>query len=328
MKKVLVTGGAGYIGSQMLLHLREAKIFPCVVDNLCSGRRENVLWGDLYQQDVADETSLAQIIVANGIDTILHFAAHIVVEESTRDPFKYFHNNFGQSFRMLQTALQSGVRRFVFSSTAAVYGQGEERPLKESAPLAPLNPYGRSKLAVEMLLQSMAETWPDFRYVALRYFNVAGADKELRLGQDYARPTHLITRALKTALGKYERLEIFGTDYPTPDGTAIRDYIDIDDLCAAHLLALDYLERGGESNVFNLGYGTGFSVREVVRVVKTVTGEKFPVIESGRRAGDPPVLIADSSRAVAELGWTPRYNDLEKIVEAGWKWELKLAKKG
>ncbi len=327
MKNVLVTGGAGYIGSQMILHLHQAGYFPVVIDNLSSGKSENVLYGDFYQTDIADRAQVSRIIRDYDLDTVLHFAAFIVVEESVRQPWKYFQNNFIKGFNFLQTARQCGVKKFIFSSTAAVYGSGKDEPLSEDFPLNPLNPYGQSKAAMEMLLRSVSIAERDFRYVALRYFNVAGADKQLRLGQNYPCPTHLITRALKTALNVYEKLEIYGTDYPTPDGTAIRDYIDIDDLCAAHLQALKYLEQGGQSDVFNLGYGHGYSVRQVVEVVRQVTGVNFRVVESPRRCGDPAVLVADSSKARQVLGWQPAYNDLKKIISAGWKWEKKLLQK-
>jgi UDP-glucose 4-epimerase len=256
---------------------------------------------------------------------VLHFAASIQVEESVRLPLKYYENNSFNCLRLLKACLENGVENFIFSSTAAVYGMPERVPVDEMAPLLPINPYGGSKLVSEMLLRDAAAANPGFHYVALRYFNAAGADRQTRLGQDYSQPTHLLTRALKTALGQFPRLEVFGSDYPTADGTAVRDYIHVDDLASAHLLALTYLKAGGMSRPFNCGYGSGHSVLDVVAAAKRVTGIDFPVIHSPRRAGDPAVLVADPDLIRRELGWKPQVSSLDEIVASAWNWEKKLA---
>ena len=245
------------------------------------------------------------------------------MEESVKSPIKYYGNNFSNALNLIAACTEFNVDRFVFSSTAAVYGIPEEIPVTEETPLQPINPYGSSKVMTERALEDVARI-SSLRYVALRYFNVAGADELSRIGQRYRNATHLITLSLKTALGLREHLKIFGTDYDTPDGTCIRDYIHVDDLINAHDLALDYLSSGGESRVFNCGYGRGYSVREVVEAARKVTGIDFPVEETGRRAGDPPSLVSDSSRLRRELGWKPSRDDLEYIIRTAWDWEKKL----
>ena len=325
--RVLVTGGAGYIGSHVVLALGEAGHQVLVYDNLSTGRREAVLHGELVVGDLADQALLTQTLERFRPDAIMHFAASIEVGESVREPLKYYRNNSANALNLLEAVRAAGIGRFIFSSTAAVYGNPPTVPVGEDAPLEPINPYGASKLVTERMLADLAAADPAFRYVSLRYFNVAGADPQARLGQDYANPTHLITRALKTALGIYPRLQVFGSDYPTRDGTCIRDFIHVSDLARAHLDALDYLLGGGVGAVCNCGYGCGFSVREVVATAKGVTGIDFPVAEVARREGDPAELVAGNARALQLLGWRPRHNDLGFILNTAWEWEKKLAKR-
>ena len=324
-RRVLVTGGAGYIGSHVALALGEAGYDVLVYDNLSTGNRAAVLHGELVVGDLADRTLLQATLEHFRPDAVLHFAASIEVGESVRDPLKYYRNNSANALNLLEAVRAAGVGCFIFSSTAAVYGSPPVVPVSENTPLAPINPYGASKLVTEGMLRDLAAADPAFRYVSLRYFNVAGADPQVRLGQDYANPTHLITRALKTALGIFPKLQVFGTDYPTPDGTCIRDYIHVADLAQAHLDALGYLLRDGESLVCNCGYGRGFSVNEVVAMAKRVTGIDFPVEVVGRREGDPAELVAASDRIRSTLGWQPRHDDLEFILRTAWAWEKKLA---
>ncbi len=294
-----------------------------IYDNLSTGYRESVLHGRLLVADLADAATLDALFAKEKFDAVAHFAAHIVVDESVREPIKYYRNNFVNALTLIETCLRHKVERFIFSSTAAVYGIPERVPVTEGALLLPINPYGASKRMVEQVLQDVSHA-SGLRYVALRYFNVAGADPASQIGQKYKDATHLITVSLRAALGLRKELRIFGTDYETPDGTCIRDYIHVDDLIEAHVLALDHLFRGGTSRVFNCGYGHGFSVREVVEEVKRITGIDFPVQETGRREGDPPALVADSSRIRQELGWKPRYDDLAFIIKTAWDWEKKL----
>jgi len=322
---ILVTGGAGYIGSHVVRDLGENGFYPVVLDNLSSGKAEAVLSGELVRGDVADAEMVGSLLRRHAIRSVMHFAAFIQVGESVCLPLKYYENNSFNCLRLLKACLENGVENFIFSSTAAVYGMPEKVPVDEKAPLLPINPYGGSKLVSEMLLRDTAAANPGFRYVALRYFNAAGADRQARLGQDYRQPTHLLTLALKTALGQYPRLDVFGTDYPTPDGTAIRDYIHVDDLAGAHLLALKHLKGGGASRVFNCGYGIGHSVLDVVAAAKRVTGVDFPVVHADRRPGDPAVLVADPGAIRRELGWAPEVPRLDEIVASAWNWEKKLA---
>lgn len=322
---ILVTGGAGYIGSHVVRDLGAKGYFPVVLDDLSSGHAEAMLCGELVRGDAGDTERVGALIRARGIRRVLHFAAFIQVEESVAEPLKYYENNSFNCLRLLKACLASGVESFIFSSSAAVYGIPETIPVAETAPLLPINPYGASKLVSEMLLRDAAASRPGFRYVALRYFNAAGADRLARLGQDYRKPTHLLTRALKTALGRFPRLEVFGDDYPTADGTAVRDYIHVDDLSSAHLKALEYLENGGESRAFNCGYGVGHSVLDVVAAAKRVTGIDFPVVHAARRPGDPAALVADPGLIRRELGWAPPVPALDEIVASAWKWEQKLA---
>jgi len=321
--RILVTGGAGYIGSHAVKALGKAGHEICVFDNLSTGHEWAVLSGRLVRGDLEDRAAIDRALRDFRPEAVMHFAAFIQVEESVREPLKYYRNNVANTLNLLDAMRENGVGYFIYSSTAAVYGIPEHIPVRETAPLLPINPYGMTKVMIERVLADLSAA-TDFRYVALRYFNVAGADSEGELGQAYREATHLITRALKTAHGEFARLSIYGTDYPTPDGTCIRDYIHVDDLAEAHVQALEHLFGTGRSDVMNCGYGSGYSVREVVETAKKVTGIDFPVEETGRRAGDPPALVADSTKLMRATGWTPKYNDLEYIIRTAWEWEKKL----
>ncbi|WP_291825482.1 UDP-glucose 4-epimerase GalE [Bosea sp. (in: a-proteobacteria)] len=321
---VLVSGGAGYIGSHMVLELLDRGENVVVLDNLSTG----FWWAvpkevPLIQGDIGDQDLLARIIAEHGITEIAHFAAKIVVPESVADPLGYYFNNTVKTRALLESAVRGGVRRIIFSSTAAVYGEPAVSPVPEEIDLNPINPYGRSKLMSEWMLADTAKAH-GLAYVVLRYFNVAGADPRGRSGQSSPNATHLIKVAGQAALGQRPGLEVFGTDYPTPDGTCIRDYIHVTDLARAHIAALEHLRGGGGSLTLNCGYGRGYSVKEVVEVVKTVSGVDFPVKLSGRRAGDPASLVAKADRIRSELGWTPEHDDLEEIVRQALTWEEKL----
>ncbi len=322
--KIFVTGGAGYIGSHVVKALGEAGHSILVYDNLSTGHEWAVLYGRLVRGDLANQALLFHTMEEFRPDAVMHFAAYIQVEESVREPLQYYQNNTVNALNLFNAMLANGVSNFIFSSTAAVYGIPEYIPVTEEARLNPINPYGSSKMMVEKILEDLSKA-KDFRYVSLRYFNVAGADADGKLGQAYKETTHLITRALKTAKGEFDKLLIFGTDYPSHDGTCIRDYIHVNDLAKAHVSALDYLSEGKRSRKFNCGYGHGYSVREVVETAKRITGINFKTEETGRRAGDPPSLIADSSRIESELSWKPEHDDLEYIIKTAWDWELKLS---
>jgi UDP-glucose 4-epimerase len=322
--RVFVTGGAGYIGSHVVKMLGAEGHEIVVYDNLSTGHEWAVLSGRLTKGDLSDTGLLTRTIGEARPDAVIHFAASIQVEESTREPLAYYRNNVINTINLLDAMVENGVNRLIYSSTAAVYGIPDKMPVDEATDLKPINPYGASKVMIERVLADLSSS-RDFRYVAPRYFNVAGADPDGMIGQAYSEATHLITRALKTARGQFEKLSIFGTDYPTPDGTCVRDYIHVNDLARAHLCALDYLASGGESTQMNCGYGHGFSVRQVVEAAKRITGTDFRVEETGRRAGDPPALIADSSLLRSKTGWSPRHDDLDFIIKTAWDWELKLA---
>jgi UDP-glucose 4-epimerase len=324
--RILVTGGAGYIGSHVVKAMGEEAYEVLVYDNLSTGHDWAVLSGRLVVGDLADRNLLREVIGDFRPEAVMHFAASIQVEESVRKPLQYYRNNVINSINLLEAMVENGVNRFIYSSTAAVYGMPERIPVSEEAPLNPINPYGASKVIIEKALKDLAKA-TDFHYVALRYFNVAGADPNGRIGQAYQESTHLITRALKTAKGEFEHLLSDGTDYQTPDGTCIRDYIHVDDLSSAHVLALKDLTERGESLVMNCGYGHGFSVREVINIVKEVTGIDFEVREADRRAGDPPALVADSTKLRERTGWKPRYDGLSFIVRTAWEWERNGRKK-
>jgi UDP-glucose 4-epimerase len=321
---VLVTGGAGYIGGHMVLALVDAGERPIVVDNLSTG----FAWAvppeaKLIVGDFGDQALIAQLIDEYGIDAIAHFAAKAVVPESVADPLGYYSNNVSNARNLIETAINGGVRRFIFSSTAAVYGEASAEPVGEEAPLNPMSPYGRSKLIVEWMLADVGKAH-GLRSVVLRYFNVAGADPKGRLGQSSPVATHLIKRAVQTALGRHPSLDVYGLDYPTRDGSCLRDYIQVTDLIDAHMAALAHLRDGGKSMTCNCGYSRGYSVLEVVDMVKRVSGIDFPVKFAGRRAGDPAAIVAKADRIRAELGWRPHYDDLAEIVRQALDWERRL----
>ena len=321
---VLVTGGAGYIGGHMMLALRDAGENVVVLDDLSTGIRAAVPADvPLVVGDFGDQALVARVIGEHGVTAIAHFAAKIVVPDSVADPLGYYLNNTAKARALLECAVKADIRHFIFSSTAAVYGETDVVPVTEEAVLNPVSPYGRSKLMVEWMLQDTARAH-DLRYVVLRYFNVAGADPHGRLGQSTPNATHLIKVAVQAALGRRPHLDVFGTDYPTRDGTCIRDYIQVSDLVDAHLQALNYLRAGGDSLTCNCGYGRGFSVLEVIDVVKKVSGVDFPVRLTSRRAGDPAVIVAGADRIRAKLGWAPRHDDLEGIVHQALEWERRL----
>ncbi len=321
---VLVTGGAGYIGGHMALGLMDAGEKVIVVDNLSTGFAWAVPEGvELAVGDFGDKALIARLIAERGVEAIAHFAAKIVVPESVSDPLGYYLNNTANARNLIECAVEGGVKNFIFSSTAAVYGETSSEPVGEEAPLAPISPYGRSKLMVEWMLEDSAKAY-DFRYVALRYFNVAGADPAGRLGQSTPNATHLIKRGVQTALGRYPGMDIYGEDYPTRDGTCVRDYIQVTDLIDAHLAALAYLHKGGAALVCNCGYGHGATVREVIDVIKRVSGVDFPVHKVGRRPGDPAAIVAKADRAREILGWKPRRDDLDAIVSQALEWERRL----
>jgi UDP-glucose 4-epimerase len=321
---VLVTGGAGYIGGHMTLGLLDAGEKVVVLDDLSTGFDWAVPEpARLVLGDTGDAGLVARLIEEHEVDAIAHFAAKIVVPDSVSDPLGYYLNNTSNARTLIEAAIKGGVKNFIFSSTAAVYGETSSEPVSEETPLAPISPYGRSKLMVEWILEDAAHAY-DFRYVALRYFNVAGADPEGRLGQSTPNATHLIKRGVQTALGMYPSMELFGQDYPTRDGTCIRDYIQVTDLIDAHRRALSYLRGGGESVVCNCGYGHGQTVKEVVDVVKRVSGVDFKVILSPRRAGDPAAIVARADRAKRVLGWRPTRDNLDDIVRQAFDWERRL----
>jgi UDP-glucose 4-epimerase len=320
---VLVTGGAGYIGSHVVLQLRSRGERVVVVDDLSTGFRQAVGDAPLVVGDVGDRALLARVLAEHEVGTVMHFAAKTIVPESVREPLKYYGNNTAATRNLLEACMQGGVRRFVFSSTAAVYGIPAGGIAREDMPLAPINPYGTSKLMSEWILRDLSAV-SDFRYVSLRYFNVAGSDPEGRIGQATAKATLLVKVACEAAVGKRSHVSIYGTDYDTPDGTGIRDYIHVEDLARAHLAALDYLRAGGGSRVLNCGYGHGYSVREVLASVNRVAGHAIAVREEPRREGDPDRLVAAAGLVRSVLGWEPRLDDLDTIVRSSLRWEEKL----
>ena len=321
---VLVTGGAGYIGSHVVRQLGEAGKSVIVLDNLSTGFEKAVTAGQFVMGDTADAALLDQILSEHPVDTVMHFAAKTVVPESVADPLRYYRNNTANTLNVLEACKRHHVKNFVFSSTAAVYGVLESGKADETTATAPINPYGTSKLMTEWMLRDFAAAGGP-RYVVLRYFNVAGSEPGGRIGQSTPEATLLVKVACEAAVGKRDKVSIFGTDYPTPDGTCLRDYIHVEDLAAAHLDALSYLRDGGESTTLNCGYGHGYSVREVLDAVERATGEPLNIEEAPRRAGDPPELVAVADRVRDVLGWTPKLDDLDRIVETSLAWERKIS---
>ncbi len=321
---VLVTGGAGYIGSHMVLALADSGEDVTVLDNLTTGLRSAVdPRAELIEGDIGDPDLVLETIKRKDISEVVHFAGSIVVPESVSDPLKYYSNNTAKTRNLIESCVQAGVTRFVFSSTAAVYGSPDKVPVTEDVQLAPMSPYGRSKLMSEWMLQDVAAAH-DLSYVVLRYFNVAGADPAGRSGQSTKDATHLIKVAVQAALGSRDHMKIFGGDYPTPDGTGIRDYIHVSDLISAHEAGLKYLRGGGESLTANCGYGHGSSVKQVIEAVERVAGKKIDARMAPRRAGDPAEIVADASLAREALGWVPQHDDLDEIVEHAYRWESRL----
>ena len=321
---VLVTGGAGYIGSHMTYALLDRGEDVVVLDNLTTGNRSLVSEkAKLVEGEIADQSLVKRLIKDRSVDAVIHFAGSIVVPDSVAEPLAYYANNTVASRALMEACVESGVKNFIFSSTATVYAEDAKQPLSETEPTVPISPYAKSKLMTEWMLADASRAY-DFRHIVLRYFNVAGADPKGRTGQSSPRATHLIKRAAQVALGRVPHLDIFGTDYPTPDGTGVRDYIHVSDLVAAHLLALDALRAGAASSTFNCGYGHGASVRQVISTVESVLGRKLPVKESPRRLGDPPTLIADPSKIKAALNWKPTHDDLSEIVRSAFDWERRF----
>ncbi|MBU4503274.1 MAG: UDP-glucose 4-epimerase GalE [Proteobacteria bacterium] len=316
---ILVIGGAGYIGSHMVKELISHGREVVILDNLTTGHRESVPDGEFIKGDLGDENLLQRIFKTYPIHTVMHFAAFSLVGESVQFPLKYFENNVSKTITLLKVMLEHGIKRFIFSSSASVYGEPEEIPITENCSVRPASPYGASKLMVEDILQECDKAH-GLRYISLRYFNAAGADETGTIGENHNPESHLIPLVLKAAKGEKKNITVFGTDYPTKDGTCIRDYIHVTDLAQAHLLAMDVLENGESSNIYNLGNSHGYSVKEVIETARQVTGLQIPVKEGPRRPGDPAILVASSEKIKKELGWQPRYQDLKTIVKTAWKW--------
>ena len=321
---ILVTGGAGYIGSHAVLALQQAGFAVIVLDNLVYGHRELVesLKAELIVGDIGDRVLLDRLFADRQIDAVMHFSAYAYVGESVTDPAKYYRNNVVATLTLLEAMVAANIKKFIFSSTCATYGIPKSVPIPEDHPQSPINPYGATKLMVERILADFGTAY-GLKSVCFRYFNAAGADPGGRLGEDHNPETHLIPLVLLAALGKRDSISIFGTDYPTPDGTCIRDYIHVTDLANAHLLGLQYLFEGGENQVFNLGNGNGFSVKQVIEAARQVTGKEIKVVECDRRAGDPPALVGSSEKAKQMLGWQSQYADLHQILTHSWEWHQK-----
>lgn len=322
---ILVTGGAGYIGSHVVRQLGERGESVTVLDNLSTGFRSAVLHGQLVVGDTGDKELVSRVLREHRIETVMHFAAHTIVPESVANPLKYYGNNTCSTRNLLHCCQEAGVKHFVFSSTAAVYGIPEGGIAAEDSPTQPINPYGMSKLMSEWMLRDLAFATA-LRYVVLRYFNVAGSDPEGRIGQSTLGATLLTKVACEAAVGKRPHVAVYGTDYPTPDGTGVRDYIHVEDLADAHVRALDYLRKGGASATLNCGYGHGYSVRELLAAVEQANGKPLKIVEEPRRAGDPPALVSKATRVRELLGWTPKYDDLGAIVRSQLAWEQRLLK--
>jgi len=321
-RTILVVGGAGYIGSHMVKRLEQAGYFPLVLDNLSQGHRDAITQGRLIVADMGDSCALDVLFQSYDISAVMHFASFIQVGESVMLPGKYYENNVGNTVRLLEAMVRHGVVNFIFSSTAAIFGDPDYVPIDEKHPKRPINPYGRSKLMVEQILDDFTQAH-GLKAVCLRYFNAAGADPEGQLGECHDPETHLIPLVLQAASGRRETITVFGRDYDTPDGTCIRDYIHVQDLCDIHLLALESLLSGGSGGHYNLGNGNGYSVEEVIAAAERVTGKRIAQTEGARRAGDPPRLVADSRLAQTVFGWTPHLADLDTIIRHAWQWEQK-----
>ncbi|MEW6133732.1 MAG: UDP-glucose 4-epimerase GalE [Pseudomonadota bacterium] len=322
MKTILVVGGAGYIGSHMVKFLDRLGCHVVTLDNLSGGYRDAVLAGEFVEGDIADLDLLQELFAGGGFDAVMHFASFIQVGESVREPGKYYRNNFSHTLNLLDAMCTAGVNNFIFSSSAAIFGEPDYLPIDEAHAKKPINPYGRSKLMVEEVLADYARAC-GLRSVSLRYFNAAGVDPDGELGERHEPETHLIPLVLQAASGRRPHVSVFGRDYDTPDGTCIRDYIHVMDLCEAHWLAVQSLFDGSGSRAYNLGNGSGFSVQEVIDAAQRVTGRKIPVVDAPRREGDPARLVADATLARKALGWAPRYADLETILRHAWAWETR-----
>jgi UDP-glucose 4-epimerase len=323
-EKILVVGGAGYIGSHMVKDLLSKGYDVITLDNLSTGHRDLLPGGTFVNGDLGDREILNRIFTDHKISAVMHFAAFSLVGESVEDPLKYYRNNLAATITLLSAMIQNRVMRFIFSSTAAVYGEPEQIPIMEKHPCNPTNPYGTSKMVVEKMLQDCDSAF-GLKYISLRYFNASGADESGMIGERHLRETHLIPLVLKVAVGERENISIYGTDYPTPDGTCIRDYIHVSDLTQAHLLALKALLSDKESAVYNLGNNQGYSVREVIELAKKVTGKHIPILAADRRPGDPARLIASSEKIRSSLGWRPKYENLETILKTAWVWHQREA---
>jgi len=331
---ILITGGAGYIGSHVVRQLTFDKNIKIVVlDNLCGGEFDSIsVLAKLFDKDrfefvnldLADFTKVQKLFQDECFDAVIHFAAHLQVGESVQKPLKYYMNNTVNTTHLIECCDKYGVNKFIFSSTAAVYGEPDEIPIRETTPTSPINPYGMSKLMSEQVLQDTAKANSEFKYVILRYFNVAGASEDNSLGECHVLETHLIPLIVHAAIGKRDKIMMFGDDYPTSDGSCIRDYVHVEDLASAHIKALEYLEAGNESDIFNCGYGHGYSVKEVIDTVKKVSGVDFKVEVAPRREGDPAELVADNTKIKEKMGWTPKFDDLELICKSALQWELKI----
>ena len=322
--KILVVGGAGYIGSHMVKDLIESGYDVMVLDDLSTGHRELLTGGDFVEGSLGDSDLLDRLFSTHRIATVMHFAAFSLVGESMENPLKYYYNNVASTTTLLRAMIRHDIKRFIFSSTAAVYGEPVELPITETHPCNPTNPYGAGKLAVERMLQDCDSAYA-LKTISLRYFNASGADESGTIGEMHTHETHLIPLILEVASGERENIKVYGTNYPTPDGTCVRDYIHVSDLTQAHLLALENLLHGGESAVYNLGNNRGYSVKEVIDLARDVTGKPIPAMEADRRPGDPATLIAGSDKIKQSLGWKPRFENLETIIETAWRWHQKDA---
>lgn len=322
VKNILVVGGAGYIGSHMAKHLAQHGYTPVVLDNLICGHKQAVKYGPFFEGAMEDRSLLARVFSDYPIAAVMHFAAFCYVGESVEEPAKYYRNNVSNTLVLLEAMVEEGIDKFIFSSSCSIYGEPVEVPITEEHPKAPINPYGRTKLIVEHMLEDFHHAY-GLKSIPLRYFNAAGADPEGGLGEDHAPETHLIPLVLKTALGQRDRVDVFGDDYPTPDGTCVRDYIHIEDLAQAHLLALERLLSDSPGEAYNLGTATGHSVKQVIDTARQITGKEIPVRFVARRPGDPAVLVSSSDKAARDLGWKPRYPGLETIIETAWQWHKK-----